>query len=62
MTYKTRICRALALCTILAGATFLALTRPGTAEAQETKCYLVACTGNVCVWKEIKCPEVKVPD
>ena len=56
MTSKSRT-RAVALAVILGGATFLALTDPVTADGQVTKCYLVACTGQVCVWQEIPCPK-----
>jgi hypothetical protein len=39
------------------GATYRA--RPAQAQTV-THCYLVACTGNVCVWTEIPCPKEKV--
>lgn len=32
---------------------------PAPLLAQETKCYIVACTGNVCVWQQITCPPPK---
>ena len=57
MSRRTRSCRALALGVILAGSTFLVVSRPRVADAQTTHCYLVACTGNVCVWQEIPCPK-----
>lgn len=30
--------------------------KPAPLLAQETKCFIVVCTGNVCVWEPIKCP------
>ena len=30
--------------------------KPAPLLAQETKCYIVVCTGNVCVWEQINCP------
>lgn len=28
---------------------------------QASRCFIVACTGNVCVWEEIKCPKPVEP-
>jgi hypothetical protein len=45
---------------LIAGA--VAVTwKPSPLLAQETKCFIVACTGNVCVWEEIKCPPPPPP-
>jgi hypothetical protein len=41
---------------VLAGGAVAVTWDPAPLLAQETKCFLVACTGNVCVWKEVKCP------
>lgn len=49
--------RALCLAATVAGAGLSLVSSAREAEAQETKCYIVACTGNVCVWKEIECPK-----
>jgi uncharacterized membrane protein len=45
------------LAMIVAGAAVTLSSTARDAAAQETKCYIVACTGNVCVWKEIECPK-----
>jgi hypothetical protein len=48
----------LALAVALGGGGALCPVRPAQAQAA-THCYLVACTGNVCVWQEIPCPKEK---
>lgn len=55
MHYTARWCRSVSICVIVAGAAFLALSRP--AGAQETKCYLMLCTGSTCVATQIQCPK-----
>lgn len=42
----------------LGGGAATYLARPAQAQTV-THCYLVACTGNVCVWQEIPCPKEK---
>lgn len=46
----------LAYAAVLAGGTVAVTWKPAPLLAQQTKCYIVVCTGNVCVWEEIKCP------
>lgn len=45
----------LAVAAMLGGGALAALARP-TPLAAQTRCYIVACSGNVCVWKEVACP------
>lgn len=46
----------LAYTAVLAGGAVAVTWKPSPLHAQESKCFLVACTGNVCVWEEVKCP------
>ncbi len=46
----------LAYAAVLAGGTVAVTWKPSPLHAQESRCFLVACTGNVCVWEEVKCP------
>jgi len=46
----------LAYAAVLVSAVIAVTWRPTPLLGQQTKCFIVACTGNVCVWEEIKCP------
>ena len=50
----------LAYAALLAGGVVAVAWRPEPLLAQQTRCYIVVCTGNVCVWEEIKCPPPSV--
>ena len=53
-----KMVRALSLAVILAGSAVAVTTSARQAAAQdETKCYYVVCTGNICVYEEIPCPK-----
>lgn len=55
MSTAARWCRSVSICIIFAGAAFVVLSRP--ADAQETKCYLMVCTGSTCIATQIPCPK-----
>ncbi len=46
--------------TVIAGSVMLSYG-PQELLAQETRCFIVVCTGNVCVWEEIACPTQPAP-
>jgi len=48
--------RIAALVTILGGGSLLLGSSVVDSLAQETKCYLMVCTGSVCVARQITCP------
>lgn len=50
-----------ALAAVLLGAA-LTGSSPHAALAQETKCYLMVCTGTVCVARQIECPKTEEPE
>jgi hypothetical protein len=59
--YVRRRLNALACAvTVLAGSVAFS-SGPQELLAQQTRCFIVACTGNVCVWQEITCPEQPAP-
>ncbi|HEX2219467.1 MAG TPA: hypothetical protein VHG35_11740 [Gemmatimonadales bacterium] len=45
-----------AVVAVLGGGALAAVAGPKPLSAQGVRCYIVACSGNVCVWKEIACP------
>jgi hypothetical protein len=48
---------ALAYAVVFFGGVVAVSWKPEPLRAQQlNKCYLVVCSGNVCVWEEIKCP------
>ena len=51
------LARVICMTAVLAGAAVTLSSSAREASAQETKCYFVVCTGNVCVFKEVECPK-----
>ena len=46
----------MAVVAVLGGGALAAVAGPKPLVAQTVRCYVVACSGNVCVWQEISGP------
>jgi hypothetical protein len=51
------LARVICTAAVLVGAAVTLSSSAREAFAQETKCYYVVCTGNVCVYEEVECPK-----
>jgi len=53
--------RAAAVVAVLCFGSWAAMSSSGGAQTQEKRCYVMVCTGSICVAQQIECPVTPPP-